>query len=165
MNHDIYAMCYNTAMQELLSIKGCDAVELMIFTQFLTLRLAYQAGINSNKLLKIVKLDDKKKKKDWGFAEEILQNYLSVRLDRFSLYEVDWKLFKSGEWVDIGPFVLARKTIYGHNSTHPNIYIPYITAVVASINRLECIIGELKDVEDEWEDDFMVLLEEYHDYL
>ena len=140
-------------------------LETMLFAQYLTLRLAYQNGIDSEILLEIIKIDDENMVMKSDIPHSEIQSFRSKRIDRFSDYESDWNIFKSGNWVNTSPFSFARMTIYGYDSTSFEIFMPFSQAVVVTIKQFQSLIGTLEDIDDEWENDFMVLLEEYHDHF
>jgi len=165
MNYEEYVMCVGIVLNNLLTLQIGSELETMLFAQYLTLRLAYQNGIDSEILLEIIKIDDENMVMKSDIPHSEIQSFRSKRIDRFSDYEGDWNGFKSGSWVKTSPFDSARMIIYGEDSLSFDVYLPFSTAVVGAVKQLQDLIGKLDDIDDEWENDFMLLLEEYQDQL
>lgn len=164
MNHNDYMKCIGTIINNLLSLPNGSEKETMLFAQFLTIRLAYQNGTDSEELVEIIKFDDEKMEIESDIPYSEIESYRSIRLDRFRIYELEWHVFKTGDYVNSSPFSLARMNIY-ENDLSFEIFMPFSIVITNAIKQLQSILGQLDDMDDEWENDFMILLEEYQDQL
>lgn len=160
LSQEEYIYCIGTVLNDLQTFKMGDQLEMMIFAQYLTIRLAFQNGINPEKIIELMEIEDERMYAERGLPNDEIHSFLLKRFKRFGEYESDWSIFISGDWVKTNPFSFARHQIYGSNSLSFDIVLPFSSAVVSAIKQLQSVIGQLEDKVDEWNDEFLPLLED-----
>ena len=160
LSSEKYANCIGIVLKDLHTVKVGNQLEMMIFAQYLSIRLAFQNGIKSENLIDLMRIEDDKMDTESDLPNYEIQSFRSKRFERFSEYECDWNIFKSDDWGNTSPFSFARHKIYGKDSLSFDIVFPFMTAIVSAIKQLQIVVGELKNIDDEWNHELLPLLEQ-----
>ncbi|OIO22756.1 MAG: hypothetical protein AUJ54_02975 [Ignavibacteria bacterium CG1_02_37_35] len=128
--------------------KNISIPEVLILSQYLVCRIAYQNGKTSDELIDFIEDEDQFMEDSGTLGDSQINSFRENRIIRFKSYELDWEMLLKG--VPIGFFVQASHKIFPDDCAAFEVNMTYHRLIPISIRLFQDNMGNIKFEKDDW---------------